>query len=85
MPGPSLMRMMMSMLMVMAFVMLMFVLMRVMFQIEPAGHDEDASPQTHNIDFRSVESRQDRAGNDVIDGAECCLAVAEIEHAVDRR
>ena len=49
----------------------------------PPAHDEDAAAGPHHIDVRAVELRQHRAGDDLVDGAERGMAVAEIEHAVD--
>ncbi len=47
-------------------------------------HDENAAADTNHLDRRSVEARQDRAGNDFVDGTECRMSVAQIEDAVER-
>src|ERR1035441_9271043 len=51
--------------------------------IAAARHDEDVPAGTQHLDFGAVERREHRRGHDFFHGAEHCLAVAEIEHAVD--
>src|SRR5581483_3783806 len=48
-----------------------------------ARHHEDAAAEPHHLDLRAVEPRQNRAGDDLLDGAERRLPVAEIQHAVE--
>ena len=48
-----------------------------------AGHDEDMPVGADDLDRRAVEARQDGGLDDLVDGPKGCVAVAEIEDAVD--
>ena len=58
------------------------VTMRVMFEVEGPRHHENAPAKPHHFDFRPIETRQHRAGDDLVDRAQHRLAAAEIEHPV---
>ena len=63
-----------------------FVFVPVIFPLHVvlSRHDENAGADTNHLDRRSIQARQDWAGDDLIDGAERRMAVAQIEHAVER-
>src|SRR5450755_2041924 len=69
---------------VMMLVAAMVVLMVGNLHVAPARHDEDVALRAHHLDVGVVEPRQHRRGDHFVDGAEYRLAVAEIEHAVER-
>src|SRR6185437_1849015 len=54
------------------------------FHVVAPRHHENMSLGTHHADIGSEKSRQYRRCDDFVDGAEHRLAVAEIEHAVER-
>ena len=56
----------------------------VMFHVVAAGHHEDPAAQAHHVDLGAVQPRQDGPGDHLIDGSERRVAVAEIQHAVER-
>src|SRR3984957_6419276 len=58
--------------------------MRIALHVHVAGHDEDATADAQDFDFRAIEARQCRAGNDLVDRAEHGLAGAEVQDPVDR-
>ena len=60
------------------------VLVRPMLDLAPARQHEDMPAGVHHVDVGAVEPRQHRRGDDLVDGAKHGLAVAEIEHAVER-
>src|SRR5580704_13055937 len=58
--------------------------MLVTLDVLVARHDEDAALQADHIDFGTVEARQHRAGDHLVDGAERGLAAPQIKHAIER-
>src|SRR5579884_3303351 len=56
----------------------------VALDVTTARHDEDPALEAHDLDLGSVQPRQDRAGDDLLDRAERGLAAPEIEHPVER-
>src|SRR5579871_6004724 len=58
--------------------------MRAVLEVVTLGHDEDPAAHADDLDRRAVETREDRAGDDLVDGAERRPSAAEIEHAIDR-
>src|SRR5271167_646541 len=59
------------------------VTMGVALDVDIAGQDEIAVLDVDDLDVRAIETRQHRAGHDVLDGADHRRSAAEIEHAVD--
>src|SRR5664279_4513802 len=52
--------------------------------VAAARHDEDVAVGAHHLNVGAVKPREHRRGDHLLDGAEHRLAVAEIEHAVER-
>src|ERR1039457_1289425 len=52
--------------------------------IAAARHHEDVAGGAHHLDLGAVEAREHRRGDYFLHGAEYRLAVAEIEHAIER-
>jgi hypothetical protein len=68
----------------MVVVLRVFMAMIFPFHVVLSRHDENAAANTDHLDGRSVEARQDRTGDDFVDGAECRVPVAEVENAIER-
>ena len=49
---------------------MVIVAMRVALDVDVARHDEIAIPDAHDLDRRSIEARQHRPGDDVVDRAD---------------
>ena len=47
-------------------------------------HDKNPPAEPHDVDFRSIQTRQHGAGDHIIDGAERCMTGAQIKHAIQR-
>src|ERR1700693_5344946 len=60
------------------------VAMLVALHVLVTRHDEDTALHAHHVDLGSVETRQHRARDHFVDGAERRLAASEIEHAIER-
>ncbi len=54
------------------------------FDVAPARQHEDMAVGAHHADSRAVELRQHRRRHHLGDGAERGMAIAEIEHAIER-
>src|SRR5208337_4213004 len=74
----------MAMMMVVVVIVTFVVLMRGMLDIVTARQDEDVPVGVHHANFRAVELRQHRGRDHLRHGAECGMAIAEVEHAVER-
>src|SRR5271170_8223712 len=62
----------------------LLVAMRLALDVDAADHDEEAILDAHDFDLRTVEPREHRAGDDLVDRAEHRRAAAQIQHAIDR-
>jgi hypothetical protein len=58
--------------------------MRIALDVEIAGHDEYAAADAHDFDLRAIETRQGRAGDDLVNRAEHRPARAKVQDAIDR-
>ncbi len=58
--------------------------MRVALNVMAAGHHEDPPLETHHVDLRAIEPRENGPGDHFVDRAERRLAAPEIEHLIDR-
>src|SRR5664279_1654908 len=52
--------------------------------VAAARHDEEVTVGAHHLDLGAVEAREHRRGDYFLHGAAHRLAVAEIEHAIER-
>src|SRR5262245_65878304 len=68
--------------MVMAMIMIVHVIDA--FHVAAARHDKNMAIGTNDLDFGTVQSRQHSCVDYFVDGAEHGLAVAQIEHTVER-
>src|SRR5450759_3861513 len=76
----------MSMMMVVVAIPVTIVIVHVIgaLDVEPARHHKDVAAGAHHVDVGAVQARERRRGHHVVDVPEHRLAVAEIEHAVER-
>src|SRR5664279_1129519 len=74
----------MLVMMLMPMAVIVVVLMVGNLYVEPARHDKNVAFGAHHLNVGVIEPREHRRSDHFLDGAEYRLAVAEIEHAVDR-